>query len=72
MKELYYTGLIFFCLGSLMLFLHCLVSSAVRHLATYIGEPTPLNNSLYIPSVLFIVTGIVLISIYIFNKKKKI
>ncbi|MGE7811272.1 hypothetical protein [Lysinibacillus capsici] len=72
MKELYYTGLIFFCLGSLMLFLHHLVSSAVRHLATYMGEPIPLNNGLYIPSVLFIVTGIVLVSIYVFNKNKKI
>ncbi|MFJ7698581.1 hypothetical protein [Lysinibacillus fusiformis] len=72
MKELYYTGLIFFCLGSLMLFLHRLVSSAVGHLATYMGEPTPLNNSLYIPSVLFIVTGIVLISLYVFNKKNNI
>ncbi len=44
MKELYYTGLIFFCLGSLMLFLHHLVSSAARHLASYMGEPIPLNN----------------------------
>ncbi|WP_285396938.1 hypothetical protein [Lysinibacillus sp. fls2-241-R2A-57] len=71
MKEMYYTGLIFFCLGSLMLFLHLLVSSAVRHLATYMGEPTPLNNSLYIPSALFILAGIVLISIYAFKKRKK-
>lgn len=71
MKEMYYTGLIFFCLGSLMLFLHLLVSSAVSHLATYMGEPIPLNNSLYMPSVLFIVVGIVLISIYVFKKRKK-
>ncbi|MFP7201422.1 hypothetical protein SFC08_10660 [Lysinibacillus halotolerans] len=70
MKELYRTGLILFSLGSLMLFLHRLIAEAVRF-DSGISETLHFNLFLYIPSLFFIIIGLILMVIFISIEVKK-
>ena len=70
MKELFYTGVIFFTLGSLMLFLHRLFAEAVRF-SEGIDVTLHFAGYLYIPSVFFIMIGLIFMLIYVNYLEKK-
>ncbi|MBD8025941.1 hypothetical protein H9636_04635 [Ureibacillus sp. Re31] len=70
MNTNYIVGTLFFLTGSFMLFMHRLVSLAVHHLGNFVNDTIHLSNLLYIPSILFIIIGLILIYIGLKRVKK--
>lgn len=71
MNTNYIVGTLFFLTGSLMLFIHRLVSLAVHHLGNFVNDTIHLSIFLYIPSILFIGVGLILIVKGVKGEKKR-
>lgn len=70
MNTNYIVGTLFFLTGSLMLFIHRLIALAVDYLGNFVNDTIHLSIFLYIPSILFIVIGLILIVKGVKGEKK--